>query len=67
MPLHLALDQVELVHHADRALAVAHDLAVAFHRAQTAREQVFFVMLDMQQMQQLVLVYRAALLAQNLK
>ncbi len=36
MPLHLALDQVKLVRHANGAFAIAQDLPVAFHRAQTA-------------------------------
>ncbi|TXT23688.1 MAG: hypothetical protein FD134_2005, partial [Gallionellaceae bacterium] len=40
MPLHLALDEIQLVHHANRLLAVAHDLAVALHGAQAARKQL---------------------------
>ena len=49
MALHLALDQVELVHHADGTLAVAHDLAVAFHGTQAAQEQLFLMVFDLQQ------------------
>ena len=41
MALHLALDQIELFHHADIAFAIAHDLPVALHRAQAARKQIF--------------------------
>ncbi len=67
MALHLALDQVELVHHADGALAVAHELAVALHGAQAALEQLFLVVLDLQQAAQIVLLDRHALLRQHLQ
>ena len=48
MALYLALDQIELFHDADIALAIAHDLAVALHRAQAARKQIFLAGFNMQ-------------------
>ena len=65
--LHLTLDQVELVHHADRALAVAHDLAVALHCAQAARKQVFFIRFDVQQFQQFFICNWRTLLGKYLQ
>src|ERR1035437_1173734 len=67
MTLYFALYQVELVHHADGTLAVAHDLTVAFHRAQTAREQIFLFTFNEQHIQQLIITHRSAMLSQNLQ
>jgi hypothetical protein len=49
MALYLAPDQIELVHHTNGALAVAHDLSIAFHGAQAAQEQLFLMVFDLQQ------------------
>ncbi len=65
--LHLALDQIEFVHHADGALAVAHDLAVALHRAQAAQEQFLFIRFNLQHSQQFFIAYRRALFGQYLQ
>ena len=40
MALHAAADQIELLHDAERAAPVAHDLAVALHRVRDAAESV---------------------------
>ena len=67
MPLHAALDQVELIHHAHRMLAVAHDLAVALHRLEAAAKDVQFFFLDFQYPGKLFLWNRHALFGKNLQ
>ncbi len=60
-------DQVELVHQADRALAVAQDLAVALHGRQPSAKHVEFGRGDVQQLGQLHLAQGHALLAQSVQ
>jgi hypothetical protein len=64
MTLHAALDQVELLDHADRILAIAHDLSVALHRAEPTVEMLRLVGSDRQQLRQRIDRYRDALLEQ---
>src|SRR5258708_1652914 len=54
MALHFALDQIEFVDHANRILAVAHDLAVALHGTQTTLERLGFMRRDGKQLRHLV-------------
>jgi len=48
-------------------LAVAHDLAVTFHRPETTTEDIHFVILDFQDLGQFILGNRSALLGEELQ
>ncbi len=67
MALHPALDQIEFVDHANRVLAIAHDLAIAFHCGQTALEGFGFMRRDGKQLRHLVHRDRHALLQQDVE
>ncbi len=67
MALHLALNQIQLFHDANGALAVAHDLPVALHGSQAAAEQVFLIRLDVEQLQQFIFIHGRAALGQHLQ
>ncbi len=67
MTLHPAPHQIELVDYADCILAIAHDLAVALHRAKTALERLGFVRCDGQQLRHRVHRDRNALFEQNVE
>jgi hypothetical protein len=65
MALDAPAQEVELRHDADRTAAVAHDLAVALHRRNAARESFALVPSDLQQLFQLRLRDRHPELGQS--
>ena len=67
MALHPAFDQIEFVDHANRILAIAHDLTVALHRAQAALERLGLMRRDGKQLRHQVHRHRNALLQQDIE
>ena len=65
--LHAPAHEAELVDDADRAAAVAHDLAVALHGGEAAREGLLLVGADVEQLRQPLRRDRDALLLQHVQ